>query len=60
MVSFYNDGMWQNFYLWLPMGGKVYDNVVMYDSNSQLTSWVGEMEQFMWEKKISKWSNIIM
>ena len=44
MVASYMDGMWQSFLLhlaWLPMGGKVYDNVLMYHSNSQLTSWVG-------------------
>ena len=41
MVSSYTDGMLQSFSLylaWLPMGGKVYDSVHMYHSNSQLTS----------------------
>ena len=41
MVSSYTDGMRQSFSLYLaclPMCGKVYDNVYMYHSNSQLTS----------------------
>ena len=40
MVSSYTDGMCQSFSLylaWLPMGGKVYDKLHMYHSNSQLT-----------------------
>ena len=47
MVASYIDGMWQSFLLyfaWLPMGGKVYDNVHMHDFNSQLTRWVGVNE----------------
>ena len=41
MVASYIDGMLQSCLLHLarlPMGGKVYYNVLMYHSNSQLTS----------------------
>ena len=37
MVASYIDGTFLLHLAWLLMGGKVYDNVHMYHSNSQLT-----------------------